>query len=167
MGIIERILRLRGIDLVTTRSREERVRLLAERIAISSIEGGGISNIRAALGGDDGDLDELAEALTRTDAVMNAQSYKIQIKGTPVGSAPEKYRKLWDGVQMMAIKGDSVGDFDPLTHAEVSGRGEVYIVSSRQAVQALREKSPEAARWFEKNFKIPFLSFKVEEAEEI
>lgn len=170
MGVLERALGKvfgwRGIDFVATHSRDGRIRFLAETIAVMSIEGGGISAIRAALGGEDGDIGEFAEALTRTDAILRAEHYHIQIRGTPEGSAPEKYRSLWNGVQMGAIRcDDSIGDFDPLSSELVNGRGEVYIVSSRQAIGALRERSPEGAQWFEKNFKTPFFSFKIGEAE--
>lgn len=167
--IMAPILRHHGHEIVRTETGKERVNLFAEQLAIASIEGGGIKEILASLGGEDGDLDELARALQKSELVRNAQPYKIRIKKVPEGAAPEGFRKCWQWISpMRAIKANnSEGDFDLLTHQAIPDRGEVYIVSTRQAIDRLGEVSSGAANWFRKNTHIPFLTFKADEVEVI
>ncbi len=58
--------------MIVTRTREERVQSLAEQFAVISVELGGIQEIMAALGGEDGDMQEFTEALQKAQPYLEA-----------------------------------------------------------------------------------------------
>ncbi|MFH0863822.1 MAG: hypothetical protein V1858_01890 [Candidatus Gottesmanbacteria bacterium] len=162
------IFKRRGIEMVVTHSREERIKLLETQLAMICIEGGGITEINAALGGDDGDLDEFAIAFHKDiDILLDAQHFKINVTSVPEGEAPQEHRKWWRGTEMMAVKELSgKGDRGLVTKTPLENRGECFVVSTRQAIKALQEKSPIAAKYFREHTKdIPFLSFRADEVE--
>jgi len=96
----------------------------------------------------------------------------IKIISTPSGEAPEKIRDAWIGVEMPCVyyleKGsESFGIFSQ-QQTETSS---VYVVAQIQAIGALEEVSPEAAKWwndhgFPKSDEALF-SFKKNEVEEL
>lgn len=91
-------LRKKGVDLVVTKTREERIALLTQELVTIASEGGGIDRIEAALGGEDGDMDELAVALHKSELLEGAQAELVMIVRPPDGPAPEFARKSWIGV---------------------------------------------------------------------
>ena len=75
---------------------------------------------------------------------------KIRIISTPPGGAPEWVRKEWVGLELPTV--------------ESSGRPQVgatggkpenlggFQINGKVAIDALKEKSPEAAKWWEDNW---------------
>ena len=74
----------------------------------------------------------------------------IRIVSTPAGQAPEWVREKWIGIEIPLAEQEEAG-----TQAGVFlGKPENldgYEVGTNDAIQSLREKSPEAADWWEKN----------------
>lgn len=165
------ILKLRGVDTVITKTREERVAFLTEFFRRAN-ENGGIKEIRAALGGEDGDMDELAEALINAGIVPppGVEVSRIRIKEIPFGPAPEDVRRSWVGMELVAVKvpPESSGEVNFVTREKFPPR-ESYAVLASPAIQALGERSPQAAAWFRQNFPsdIPALSFGANEVETV
>lgn len=97
----------------------------------------------------------------------------IEITQPPAGPAPEWVREAWVGVRMQArLKGDAPEvDFTTEGGRRPGGGGEIpnrqgFLVSVDTALQALMEKSPEAAMWFRDNLPkgMPALGFGADEA---
>ncbi|GEM_PF-1604112 len=161
-----------GVRVEITKSPEERIALLTEMFT-RAMESGGIKEIKAALGGDDGDLDELAEALIRAGIVPppGIDISRIRIKDLPEGPegpAPVDVRRSWNGVELLAVKVPPAieGEINFVTGETASPRDR-YVVLASNAIKALREHSADAADWFEKNFpsNVPALSFGANEVE--
>jgi len=171
-SLLTPLFKRRGIEVKLTRSHEERIEFLVEIFRRLNEEGGGIKEIKAALGGDDGDLDELAEALIRSGVVPppGVEISRIRVKEVPIGPAPEEVRRSWVGAEMLAVKlpPESGGEMDFVTGESMSTR-EVYAVLPQPAIDALRTRSPKAADWFEQNLPkdLPALSFGINEVEVI
>ncbi|MFA5872143.1 MAG: hypothetical protein WC858_05525 [Parcubacteria group bacterium] len=72
----------------------------------------------------------------------------IKIVRTPKGPAPEEIRKEWRGMELAAERCHSLRR-DFLTGGEVYCAG--FAVARELALEALKEKSPEAAWWFHEN----------------
>ncbi|KKR72673.1 MAG: hypothetical protein UU81_C0010G0018 [Microgenomates group bacterium GW2011_GWC1_41_8] len=157
-----------GIETKLTKSTEERIEYLANVIRTIH-EAGGIKEIRAALGGDDGDMDELAEALIRAGIVPppGVQILRIKITQAPMGPAPENVRSAWVGTELLAVNlPPSIGEED-FTTGQAGPPRESYAVLTESAIAALQEKSPEAAEWFYENVPpdLPVLTFGANEVE--
>ncbi|MBI5452793.1 hypothetical protein HY945_05000 [Candidatus Gottesmanbacteria bacterium] len=163
------VLKLRGIDTVITKTREERIKFLTEFFRRAN-ENGGIKEIRAALGVEDGDMDELAEALINVGIVLppGVELSRIRIKEVPIGPAPEDVRRSWVGMELVAVKvpPESSGEINFVTREKFPPR-EAYAVLAQPAIQALGERSPQAATWFQQNLPsdIPALTFGANEVE--
>ncbi len=142
-----------GVDMKITRNSEERVFYLTQ-LMINVESESGIKEMMFALGGDDGDLDEVAHALENW-AFFKACNSHIKITGTPDGKAPEDIRALWKGIELCALplRGDS-GNIDR------------YAVLSVHAITELGKKSENAANWFRQNMPgAQVLSFGVNEVQ--
>jgi len=157
-----------GVEMKLTRSSEERIAFLAEVVRKLN-ETGGIKEIRAALGGDDGDLDEFAEALIRAGVLPppGIEISRIRIKEVPVGPAPEEVRRAWLEMEMLAVKLPPSEEEKDFVTNEAAPQREAYAVLATAAVAALEEKSPEAAMWFKQNLPpdLAALTFGEEEVE--
>lgn len=76
---------------------------------------------------------------------------KIRIVKTPEGPAPENVRISWLGIELLAVRTPSeVEERDFTTFQEIGNRGG-YMVEVKSAIRKLREKSAQAAEWFEQN----------------
>ena len=166
------LLKRKGIDERLTRTREVRVVLLTEILRRANEEGGGIASIQAALGGDDGDMDEFAEALLRSEVVRlpEVEVSRIRVNRTPEGSAPWAVRKQWEGVELLGVKLPPDSEQVDLVSGEPVKPRESYAVLKIHALEALSQKSPEAraaADWFRINVpvELPALTFGVNEVE--
>ena len=110
-----------GVETRLTGNREERVALLTE--FFRRVQGkSGINEVFFAAGGDDGDLDEFAEALIASGLVPDpeilARMSQVRIIKTPVGSAPEEIKQHWIGIEFNAIRvsaGDIATETDFIT----------------------------------------------------
>ena len=161
--------RREGVDIVLTKTPEEREFLTEMFIKIR--EQGEVKEILFAAGGDDGDLDEFAEALLLSGVALSDEVVKrVRVTSTPMGPAPEEIRKAWEGVEFIAMK---LPDLDVPEVDFVSGeeypRRETYTVYAPYVIAKLRETSPEAADWFTQNLPkdLRMLSFGTDEVEVI
>lgn len=81
----------------------------------------------------------------------------IRIVSTPPGQAPEWVRKEWVGVEIPVVE-------QPVKGIQVGVRGGKpqnkggYEVNTADAIEALRKKSPEAAKWWEDNVPLASIS---------
>lgn len=91
---------------------------------------------------------------------------RIRIISTPPGQAPEWVRDEWVGVELPVEENTPSEDVGVLQLGINGGRPENlggYPIRTQDAIEALREKSPEAARWWESNVPlglVPRLVFK-------
>lgn len=95
---------------------------------------------------------------------------KIRITKTPEGSAPERIRESWIGIELLAVKLPSeVEERDFTTGQEFGNREGGYMVLVESAINKLRTKSPNAAEWFERNVPsgMKCFSFGPDEVEEL
>ena len=90
---------------------------------------------------------------------------KIKIIGIPPGEAPEWVRKEWVGLELPIDENvppvgsstiDQDGDLAVVVLKGVSSGKTIpahptYTVSTVEAINILRQKSPEAAKWWEDN----------------
>jgi len=168
-GLLVPLFNRQGIEVRLTRSSEERIEFLTELFR-SLDERGGIKEIKAALGGDDGDLDELVEALIGSGVAPppGIEISRIRITEVPTGPAPEDVRRCWVGMEMLAVKlpTGSGGEHDFITN-EAGPIRDAYAVLAQIAVQALGKRSPQAAEWFQQNLPpdLPALTFGADEVE--
>lgn len=82
---------------------------------------------------------------------------KIEIIARPSGQAPELIREAWVGLELEAQMdpgGLYVGVLGGKASSDNIGG---YTVAGNEALEALRAKHPEAARWWEENS--PYISF--------
>ncbi len=85
----------------------------------------------------------------------------IKIIATPPGQAPEWVREEWIGVEIPIPKQPSRGIQMGVRGGKAENAGG-HQVDTREAMEALRKKSPEAADWWEQNVplaSIPSLVF--------
>ena len=91
---------------------------------------------------------------------------KIKIIGVPPGDAPEWVRKEWVGLILQVaedVPQKGVVEKGVLGGPPTNVGG--YPVSTKEAVEMLREKSQKAARWWDENVfpeLMPWLVFKKE-----
>lgn len=79
---------------------------------------------------------------------------KAQIIKVPEGSAPENIRKEWVGIILEVVRMPEYrGEMDFLTGAHYPNR-RGFLANSCCAISAIRQKSLEAARWFEENLPV-------------
>lgn len=78
---------------------------------------------------------------------------RFVIIATPSGQAPEEVRQKWIGVELETLDnpGAIIGSIGVLGGAARKQNSSQFIVDRHEAVAALREKSPEAANWFNEN----------------
>lgn len=77
----------------------------------------------------------------------------IRIIATPPGQAPDHIRMQWVGVVIPLANNDAVG-IQVGVRGGAPENGDGYKVNSRDAVECLRKKSPEAADWWDNNFPV-------------
>lgn len=78
---------------------------------------------------------------------------RIKIINTPPGQAPEWVRDEWVGVEL-PVEEDAPGQGESVQFGIFGGKPENlggYPVRTRDAIDALREKAPKAAQWWENN----------------
>ena len=165
LGVMGPLLKRHGVESVITRSPEERIELLAKFFKDAK-------EIRAAVGGDDGDLDEIAEALIRAGVVPppGVKVVHVRVTSIPEGPAPDNVRQAWVGVELRGLMFDELGnEKDFVSGAIIPDRGEVFAVAADYAIEKLREGSPAAGTWFQTHFPkwTPALTFKRSELEVI
>lgn len=89
---------------------------------------------------------------------------RIRIIDTPPGQAPDWVKAKWVGIEL-PVEEDSP-DEEGVQFGIKGGRPENlggYQIRTQDAIEALREKSPEAAKWWEDNIPsdlFPTLVFK-------
>lgn len=157
-----------GQEIALTKNTEERTKLMT-MLLIETREKGEIRDIRFAAGGDDGDLDQFADALLFSGAGLGDDVVKwVRVTSTPVGSAPESIRNAWQGVEFIGIKLPAVSEAerDLMTGETTPERG-TFAVYAPYALKKLKQSSPKAAKWFTKNLpkNTNMLSFGVDEVE--
>ena len=103
---------------------------------------------------------EDGQEYVRPESEDHQYAMKIRITKVPMGRAPEDFRKLWVGMELPARPGVPGAEFTRIA----PGRDN-YVVPFKPAIGLLREKSGEAARWFEKNFSGRSFLFGTDEAE--
>ncbi|OGM11498.1 hypothetical protein A2Z22_00415 [Candidatus Woesebacteria bacterium RBG_16_34_12] len=150
--ILGPIARFFGLRVQLSRSQEERIQFLTNYFKEIIKRDGGIKDIKAVLGGDDGDLYEISKALVRSGVIRSPEISRIKINKVPVGPAPEEVRNSWLGAELLAVKlpSGSGPEFDFVNKRDIPAR-DAYAVLSKPAIETLKEKSPAAASWFEKN----------------
>jgi len=75
----------------------------------------------------------------------------IQIIAPPPGQAPEWVRKQWVGC-ILPTSGTSLGrHLGVLDHKPNDDNAYGYRVEKKVAIEVLRQKSPEAAEWWDEN----------------
>lgn len=80
---------------------------------------------------------------------------KIKILATPPGQAPKWVREEWVGVEIPIPEQES-GGIQMGIQCGNAENTDGYQVETRAAIEALRIKSPEAARWWEYTFLLAF-----------
>ena len=75
----------------------------------------------------------------------------IKVIKIPAGPAPEKVRKAWVGLNLLANRTTLKGPEVDFTNDNMVFRGETYMVPTEIALEILEQKSPEAAQWFRVN----------------
>lgn len=154
------------VDMVLTKTSEERVQFLTEMLT-KIREQGEIKEILFAAGGDDGDLDEFADALIMSGVILSDDVVKrVRVVDTPTGPAPEDVRSAWKGVEFVGIKLPAVSEAEvDFATGEPGPKRETYAVYASYAIAQLREISPEAADWFAQNLPsdLGMLSFGTDE----
>lgn len=154
-----------GVDIRLTKNRDERVVIWTEIFEQLQAERG-ISEIKFAAGGDDGDLDDFADALVAS-GVITMGNERIKITQMPEGGAPPGIREQWIGVELTGLRmAEGVSSVDVMTGQSVKAR-DAYYMFAGYAIRQLEQKSPEAAEWFKKNLspEVDVLSFGVNEVE--
>lgn len=79
---------------------------------------------------------------------------KIKIIGVPPGQAPEKIRKQWVGL-VLPVEENAPGPEEGIQIGIRGGQPENlggYPVRTQDAIELLKEKSPQTAKWWERNF---------------
>ena len=103
------------------------------------------------------------DGVTYVQPAVDPCGLRIRITKIPNGSAPEHFREFWVGMELPARRGVPCVDVS----REMPGK-ENYVVPKDRAFTLLRERSAEAAKWFEGNFgEYTSLLFGVDEAEVI
>lgn len=140
-----------GIDMKITTTPEERVFDLSQLMIEMELDGG-IAEMAFALGGDDGDLDEVAEAIQNW-RFFKACDKSIRITKIPESDiVPEDIRELWKGVELKAFQLEDGRYAMPMVHA----------------VSELGKKYPQTIGWFKENWDcidLPIMSFGAGEVE--
>jgi len=76
---------------------------------------------------------------------------KAKVVKVPVGPAPEEVRRCWVGVVLEVIRMPQFcGERDFLTGKDLPNR-RGFMANTCCAISALRQKSLDAAKWFEQN----------------
>lgn len=81
----------------------------------------------------------------------------IKIVSTPPGQAPEWVRKEWIGVQIPLPK-QSVDGFQVGIRGGAAKNVGGYQVETNKAIDALKDRSPKAAKWWEDNVPLAWIS---------
>ena len=96
---------------------------------------------------------------------------KVRIVSVPPGQAPEWVRKEWVGLELLVTIVSSPEEFEQtgVKFGKPENLGG-YTIETTTALAILREKNPEAARWWDQNISpelMPYLVFKKEVCEPI
>lgn len=81
----------------------------------------------------------------------------IRIVSIPPGQAPEWVRKEWIGVEIPLPEQKSGGIQVGVRGGKAENEGG-YQVDTSKAIEALKKKSPKAARWWEENVSLASIS---------